>query len=154
MEADLHSQANLVLAFLVCRPFPGGWRYLVLLCRGVAPPGGRQGMAGKAPAVVSFLQMVRPALWDGRQSQVRCMCTGMGERGCSGKSSFLIAVGQVSSLWCGEYSMLSQAPSSPLPNIGTLSLLLIKLFSQVPSDVAFHPPALSVLWPALTSLAS
>ena len=70
MEADLHSQAELVLAFLDCGPFPGGWRCWVLLCGGVAPPEGRQARAGKAPAVVGFLQMVRPALRDGRQPQV------------------------------------------------------------------------------------
>jgi len=34
-----------------------------------------------------------------------------------------------------------------LPNVGTLSLLQIQLFSQVPSDVALHAPALSVLLP-------
>ena len=43
--------------------------------------------------------------------------------------------------------MVAHPSSSPLPNTGTLSLLQIQLFSQVPSDVAFHPPALSVLVP-------
>ena len=62
-----------------------------------------------------------------------------------GKHSFLRASGQLSSLWCGEYSMVSHPTSSPLPNTGTLSLLQIQLFSQVPSDLAFHSPALSVL---------
>ena len=60
----LHGQAELVLAF------PGDWRCWVLLHRGVVPPGGRQAREGKAPAVVGFLKMVRPSLWDGRQSQV------------------------------------------------------------------------------------
>ena len=34
-----------------------------------------------------------------------------------------------------------------LPNTGTLSLLQDQTFSQVPSVVAFHSPALSVLLP-------
>ena len=42
---------------------------------------------------------------------------------------------------------MAHLSSSPLPNTGTLSLLQIQLFSQVPSDVAFHPLALSVLHP-------
>ena len=41
--------------------------------------------------------------------------------------------------------MVAHYSSSPLPNTGTLSLLQIQLFSQVPSDVAFHPLALSIL---------
>ena len=52
--------------------FSRGWWCWVLLCGGLAPPEGRQVGAGKAPAVVGFLQMVRPALWDGRQPQVWC----------------------------------------------------------------------------------
>ena len=36
---------------------------------------------------------------------------------------------------------------SPLPNTGALSLMQIQLFSQVPSVVAFHSPALSILLP-------
>ena len=40
---------------------------------------------------------------------------------------------------------------SPLPNTGALSLLQIQLFSQVPSDVAFHFPALSILFPPPTT---
>ena len=39
--------------------------------QGVAPPEGRQARERKAPTVVSFLKMVRPALWDGRPPQVR-----------------------------------------------------------------------------------
>ena len=35
--------------------------------------------------------------------------------------------------------------SSPLLNTGSSSLLWIQLFSQVPSVVAFHSPALSIL---------
>ena len=77
----MHSRAELVLAFLGCEPFPGGWWCWVLLCRGVAP------------AVVSFLQMVRPALQDGRQPQVRCPHTGEGEGRCTEKYNFLIAGG-------------------------------------------------------------
>ena len=41
--------------------------------------------------------------------------------------------------------------SSPLPNTGALFLLQVQLFSQVPSVVAFHSPALSVLLPPTTT---
>ena len=37
--------------------------------------------------------------------------------------------------------------SSHLPNTGALSLLQVQIFSQVPSVVAFHSPALSILLP-------
>ena len=43
--------------------------------------------------------------------------------------------------------MVAYPSSSPLPNTGALFLLQIQLFSQVPSDVAFHSPALRVLLP-------
>ena len=36
---------------------------------------------------------------------------------------------------------------SPLPNTGALSLLWVQLFSWVPSVVAFHSQAFSVLLP-------
>ena len=48
--------------------------------------------------------------------------------------------------------MVAHYSSSPLPNTGTLSLLQIQLFCQVPSDVAFHPPALSILLPTPATL--
>jgi len=59
-----HSPAMLALAFLGCRPFPGGRMYLVLLCGCVAPPKGKQARAVTAPAVVGFQQLLRPALPD------------------------------------------------------------------------------------------
>ena len=65
--------------------------------------------------------------------------------GSTGKHSFLTASRPVSSLWRGEYSMGAHSFFSPLSNAGALSLLQFQLFSQVPSDVAFHSPALSVL---------
>ena len=68
---SIHSLAKLVLAFLGCRPFLGGWWCLVLLCGSVAPPKGKQACAGTAPAVVGFRQLLSPALLDGRQPQVR-----------------------------------------------------------------------------------
>ena len=43
--------------------------------------------------------------------------------------------------------MVAHPFSSPLPNTGALSLLQIQLFSQVPSDVAFHFLAISILLP-------
>ena len=52
----------------------------MLLHRGEAPPEGGQAMARKAAVVVSFPQVVKPALQDGRQTQVRCT-PGVGEGG-------------------------------------------------------------------------
>ena len=88
MEADLHGQAELVLACLGCGPFIRGWRCWVVLCGGVAPPERRQARAGKAPAVVGFLQMVRPALQDGRQPQVRRCAQGRGRGDALGSTAF------------------------------------------------------------------
>ena len=46
---------------------------------------------------------------------------------------------------------MAACPSfSPLPNTGTLSLLRVQTFSQVPSIVSFHSPALSLLLPPPT----
>ena len=90
-----------------------------------------------------------PPGWQAASGPV---CLGYGEGGCTGKHSFLIAGRQVSSLWCGEYSMVAHLSSSPLPNTGALSLLQIQLFSQVPSDLAFYSPAFSVLLPPPTML--
>ena len=67
----MYGQEELPVSFLGCGTFPGGWWCWALLCRGVALPEGRQARAGKAPEVVRFLQVVRPALWYGRQPQVR-----------------------------------------------------------------------------------
>ena len=123
---SIHSLAKLVLAFLGCRPFLGGWCCLVLLCGSVAPPKGKQACAGTAPVVVVFRQLLRPALLDGRQPQV-CESVGRGGgwgRGCTGKHSFLIAGRPVSSLWHGEYSMGAHPFFSPLPNTGTDPALL------------------------------
>ena len=44
---------------------------MVLLHRGVAPPKGKQARAGTALAVVSFWQLLRPALPDGRQPHIQ-----------------------------------------------------------------------------------
>ena len=44
--------------------------------------------------------------------------------------------------------MEARPSSSPLLNTGALSLLWVHTFSQVPSVVAFHSPALSVLLPS------
>ena len=43
--------------------------------------------------------------------------------------------------------MVAYPSSSALPSTGALSLLWFHLFSQLPSVVAFHSPALSVLFP-------
>ena len=42
-----------------------------LLHGSVSPPEGRQGRPEKSPEVVDFLGVVRPALQDGRQPQIR-----------------------------------------------------------------------------------
>ena len=47
--------------------------------------------------------------------------------------------------------MAACSSSSPLPNTGALSLLLVQLFSQIASVVAFHSPALSVFLPPPTT---
>lgn len=61
---------------------------------------------------------------------------------CTGKHSFLIASRPVSSLWRGEYYMGATPSSLPSP-----TLAQTWLFSQVPCDMTFHFPALSVLLP-------
>ena len=81
-----------------------------------------------------------PAFPDGRQPHVGT-CVRGGRGGCTGKHSFLIAGGPVSSLWHGEYSM------GPNPSLPSPTLVQTQLFSQVPADVAFHFPALSILLP-------
>ena len=85
-----------------------------------------------------------PPGWQAASGQA---CTGAGERGCTGKHCSLLAGGQALLLVCKEYSMAAHPASSPLPNTGTLSLLRVHIVSQVPSVVAFHSPALSVLLP-------
>ena len=97
--------------------------------------------------MVGFQHILRPALQDGRQPQAWQEREGEEEGVCTGKHSFLIAGVPVSSLRHGEYSTVAYPFFSPVPNTGTLSLLQIQFFSQVPSDVAFHFPALSVLLP-------
>ena len=118
---------------------------MVLLCGSVAPPKGKQACAGTAPAVVGFRQLLRPALLDGRQPQVgreRRGWRGWG-RGCTGKHSFLLASGPVSLLWRGGI-LWGPTPSS-LPSPARVQT---RLFSQVPSDAAFHFPAPGVLLPS------
>ena len=100
MKADLNSQAEPVLVFLGCRPFPRGWQCWMLLCGGVAPPEGRQARAGKASAVVGFLKMVRPALRDGRQPQVQSVHTGEGE----GRMHWKVQLSD--SWWASELTMV------------------------------------------------
>ena len=46
--------------------------------------------------------------------------------------------------------MVAHPSSSPLPDSGTLSLLWVQTFSWVPSVVAFHSPAISLLLPPPT----
>ena len=126
LDRSFHGLAKLVLVFLGCRPFPAGWRCLVLLCGGVAPPKGKQARAGTAPAVVGFQQLLRPASQMAGSPRPRESVGGGGGggRGCTGKHSFLIASGPVSLLWHGEYSMGTHPFFSPLPNLGADSALL------------------------------
>lgn len=120
---SFHSPAKLVLAFLGFRPFPGGWRCLVLLRQGVAPPKDKQATVGTAPAVGGFQQLLRPALLDGRWPQIHCVCKGW-QGGCTGMHSFLIAGGPVSSVWHGKYSLGAHPFFSPLPSTGADPALL------------------------------
>ena len=85
---------------------------------------GRHARVGKAPEVVSFPRVVRPALWDGRWPQVRCT-HGRGGGGCTGKHYSLLAGRQVSLLGHKEYSMEAHPSSSHLSNTGALSLLQV-----------------------------
>ena len=78
---------------------------------------------------------------------LRSGACGVGEGGCPGKHCSQLAGEQLCSLGHKEYSMVAHPSSSPLPNTGALSLLWVQLFSQVPSVVAFHSPALSILLP-------
>ena len=123
------------------RALLGGRRCWALLHGSVAPPEGGQARLGNAPEVVGFLGVVRPALQDGRKPQVRCT---WGRGGRMHWKALLLAGRQARSLGHKEYSMVAR-PSSPLSNTGALSLLSVQIFSQVPSVVAFHSPALSVL---------
>ena len=68
-------------------------------------------------------------------------------RGCTGKHSFLLASGPVSLLWLGSILWGPTPSSLPSP-----TLAQTRLFSQVPSDVVFHFPALSVLLPPPVTL--
>lgn len=49
---------------------------MVLFCRGVALPKGKQTRAGTAPVVVGIQKLLRPALPDGSQPQVWHVCKG------------------------------------------------------------------------------
>ena len=67
IDRSFHGLAKLVLAFLGCRHFPGGWRCLVFLHGGIAPPKSKKARAGTAHAVVGFQKLLRPALPCGRK---------------------------------------------------------------------------------------
>lgn len=67
--------------------------------------------------------------------------------GCAGMFSSGLAGRQTHTLVCKEYSMAALPSPHPLPNNGTLSLLWVQTFSPLPSVVAFHSPALSILLP-------
>ena len=72
---------------------------------------------------------------------------GVWEGGCTREHCSLLAGRQACSLGPKDYSMAVYPSSSPLPNIGALSLLRVQIFSQVPSVMAFHSTALSMLLP-------
>ena len=70
-----------------------------------------------------------------------------------------VAPGTLSSLQASRHvcmlghkvsSMAAHLSSSPLPNNGSLSLFGVWTFSRVPSAMAFHSPALSLLLPRPT----
>ena len=83
---------------------------------------------------------------EGLDSQER-QGASVGEGRCTRKLCSLIAGRQACMLGCKEYSMVASPFFSPFPNNGTLSLLWVQTFYQVPSVVAFHSPSLSVLLP-------
>ena len=149
MEADFPWLGRACPTLLGHRALPGAGGAGQLLRGSVAPPEGGQARLGKAPEVVGFPRVVRPALQDGRQPQVRHTCW-VGEWGCTERHCSLLAGKQACLLGCKEYSIADRPSSSRLPNTGTLSLLRVQIFSQVPSVVTFHPPALSILLPPPT----
>ena len=112
-----------------------------LLHRTVAPPEVRQPGCGKPQRC-----LVRPAYRDGRCILARHVMDGEGE--FTGKPCSLLAGRQACSLRYKEYTMVAHPSSFPLPNTGTLSLLWVQTFSQIPSVVSFHSPALDVLFPS------
>ena len=132
-----------------CTTFSGLWAFsrgLVVLGAalwGCSPSQGQAGQGKESPCSgwPPANGEASPLGWQAASS-LECV-HGSGEGRCTGRHSFLIAGRQVSSLWHGEYSMVTYPSSSPLPNTGNLSLLQIQLFSQVPSDVAFHPQPLA-----------
>ena len=121
----------------------------MLLCRNVDPPEGGKARVGKALEVVGFPDSgeASPLGWTGSLRSGTC---GVGEGGRIGKHCSLLPGGQTCSLGHKEYSVVARPFSSPLRNTGALSFLRVQLFSQVPSVVAFHSPALSILLPPAT----
>ena len=119
---------------------------------GCSPSRGPEGHSGESLCSGRLLEIVEPSCLGWQAASGPRMCEGKGEGRCTGKHSFLIAGRPVSSLRHGEYSMGAHPFFSPLPNTGALSLLQIQLLSQVPSDVAFHFPTLSILLPPHVTL--
>ena len=90
------------------------------------------------------------------QGCLRSGARGVGEWGCTGYHYFLLSGGKVSSLGCKEYSMVACPSFSPLPSprpqhwhiVSSVGSALLP--ALLPSVVAFHSPALSVLIPPTT----
>ena len=140
----MHGQAELALAFLGCRALPGGWRCWALLCRSVALSEGGQARVGKAPEVVGFPQVVRPALRDGRRPQVKHTVG----RGGGIHWVALLSARRQASVLAGVQGVFYGSPPLLLspPQHWHLVSPWVRLFSQVPPVVAFQSPALSILF--------
>ena len=152
MEADVAGPARACSGFSGLRSFSRGLVVLGAAPWSCSPSRGQVGQGRESPCggQLPTNGVASPPGWQAVSDPAHEH--GVREGGYTGKHSFLMAGGQVSSLWCVEYSMTAHSFSSTLPNTGALSLLRIQLFCQVPSDVAFRSPALNVLLPPPTTL--
>ena len=141
-----HGQAGLALALLGHRPLLEGERYSMACFAGVGHflCAGRLAGESCSGGWLSKGGEASPQGWQVVSGQA---CTGVGEGRCTRKLCSLLAGRQACMLGCKEYSMVASPFFSPFPNNGTLSLLWVQTFYQVPSVVAFHSPSLSVLLP-------
>lgn len=101
------------------------------------------GLARKPPVVFGFPWVVGPVHCDGRQ--ILAGRTWDGGGGMHWEA--LLSASWQASMHLGRkgYSMAAHPSYFPFPNTGAFSFLWIQTFSRVPSIVAFHSPALSVL---------
>ena len=108
-----------------------------LVCGSVAPPEGRQARLGNALEMVIFPRVVRPEAATGQ--------VHMGEGGMHWEALF--AASWQAAVLTGAQGIFFGGPPSP-PQQWHLVSLQVQIFSQVPSVVAFHSLALSILLPS------